>query len=156
MSLLVLSMLLLHPVLDEPADVRIVASGVGDAEVVWSLDGHPVAVTTDREAVTIAIAAGMHELQASTTARGAWEIMARPEPRDPSGAQYVPAWTARHVPLEVVRDDAVPAWLWSIPVLGVAVGIGAWPHLRPRIAGAATRWSVGLRHIRWPWRSSHQ
>lgn len=90
----ILAVLVLHPVLDEAMDLRLVATGE-TGRVEWSLDGNIFATTDAGEAVSIATSAGPHEITARTTATGAWAAMARPEPEGP-GARFVEAWYAEH------------------------------------------------------------
>lgn len=110
--------LLLNPVLADDGDLRLAATGVEGHEVVWVLDGTVVAHTADREAVTLAVTSGSHDLQAHSNATGRWQAVARPDP-DAPGATYVPAWTAIHEP----PDAARPAAGWPQPTL--AFGLAA-------------------------------
>lgn len=122
--------LLLNPVLADDGDLRLVASGVGDHEVVWVLDGVVVARTADREAVTLPVPSGSHELQAHSNATTRWQAVARPDP-DAPGATYVPAWTALHEP--TLANRPVPAWSQPTLALGlaaVAVGLLLAPGRR--------------------------
>lgn len=135
MNWLLASVLILHPVMDEPSDLRVVAAGV-EEPVEWELDGRLVATTGDREAASFPIGAGTHQLVARTDHEGAWEVMARPDPQDPGTATYVPAWTARHVPTPA--GDAgmrIPAWAGPVAMALAAVVYGAWPR-KARESGA--------------------
>ena len=89
------AVLVLHPVLDADGPVRVVATGVDGHEVVWLLDGQEVARTGEREAATLQVPAGPHELRAVSNATGRWTAMARPD-GEAAGAAYVPAWSATH------------------------------------------------------------
>lgn len=120
--------LVLQPVLAEDGALRLAATGVGDAEVTWLLDGAEVARTADREATVVAVAAGVHELRAVSEAQGRWTAMARPDGSG-DGAAYVPAWAATHEP--ALRPASAEGHLWrpSLP-LGLAVlalVMLAWP-----------------------------
>ncbi len=127
MNLLLMAMLVVHPVVDEPTDLRMVAVGV-DGEVTWTLDGDVVARTTDREAATVHVDAGSHELIARSDTDAAWEIMARPEPRG-EGAAYVPAWTAKHEPTPA-QADGLRSWLWLIAAGVAAAALVVVPRVR--------------------------
>lgn len=106
--------LVLSPVLAEDGDLRLVATGVGDDEVIWVLNGVEVARSHDREAVTVAVAAGVHDLQVHSNATTRWQAVARPDPQV-EGAAYVPAWTAIHEP--PAADEGGRTWLRpSIPL----------------------------------------
>jgi hypothetical protein len=133
MKLLLASMLLLHPVLDDPTDLRLVAAGVGDHDVVWSLDGREVATTSDREAASVRVEAGRHEVVARTAHNGPWEALARAQPSGHHGAAYVPAWTARFDGTPEA-EGGLPDWLWAIPLLLVAAGAVLVPRLRGEAA----------------------
>ncbi len=109
--------LVLSPVLAEDGDLRLVATGVGDDEVVWLVDGFEMARSHDREAVIVPVTAGVHDLQAHSNATTRWQAMARPDPQV-EGAAYVPAWTAIHEP--PVPDAGGRAWLR--PSLPLALG----------------------------------
>lgn len=101
--------LLLQPVLAEDADLRLVATGVGDASVEWHLDGARIAVTRDGEAATVQLDAGAHELWAVTRHDGSWNALARPDPTGVDGFEPVVAWTAEH-DASSSAHDALP-WL---------------------------------------------
>ena len=126
--------LLLHPVLDADQPLRLVAADVGEAVVVWELDGVEVARTGDREAVTTLVRAGEHELRASSAADGRWTAMARPDGAA-EGAAYVNAWVATHdgsVP-QGAASGPVDGSGWPVPPLPVALALGAvllaaWPR----------------------------
>lgn len=127
-AVLVASVLVLHPVLDEPATLRLVASGTDDAQIAWSLDGEPVATTRGREATRVQVGPGEYTLRAETPHDGTWRALARPEPTG-DGWTYVPAWTAVHDP---DADHAPPDAPWLDPVpLGLAA-VGALLVLLPR------------------------
>lgn len=126
--------LLLQPVLEADGPLRLVAADVGDAEVVWSLDGIEVARTRDREAAVVEVAGGPHELRAASTAQGAWMAMARPDGAG-EGATFVPGWVAVHEPgaasLGTKADaaGAAPRAWPSVPLM-LAAGallLAAWP-----------------------------
>lgn len=87
--------LLLQPVLDEPATLRLVATGTGSEVVEWHLDGERVAVTADGEPFTVNASAGPHDLWAVTAHDGSWNALVRPDGVVP-GAHHVHAWTANH------------------------------------------------------------
>lgn len=126
--MMLLAVLLLHPVLDEPSAIRLAAADVGPHEVAWSVDGVEVARTSDREAVLVHLGAGAHEVKAASDAPGPWQAMAR---RDAAadGAAYVPAWTARHDP---ARSDTARPGGDGVPALPLALAAAAavllvWP-----------------------------
>jgi hypothetical protein len=136
--ILLAAVLVLQPVLAEDGPLRIVASGVGDDEVVWSLDGVEVARTHDREAAVVAVGAGAHELRATSAAQGAWHALARPDGAG-DGAAFVQGWSATHEPVEQESHDAT--WWGRMPPLPLALGslalvLLAWPR---RLAGLQ-RW----------------
>ncbi len=123
------AVLVLHPALAADGPVRVAATGVGDAEVAWMLDGLEVARTGDREAAVVQVAAGAHELRAVTLADGRWTAVARPD-GEAAGAAYVPAWSATHEPAPGPSPPG-RAWLDRPPL---ALGLGllavlllAWP-----------------------------
>lgn len=123
------AVLLLQPALDADGPVRLVASGVGDDPVVWTLDGVEVARTQDREAAVVAVPAGLHDLRASGPAARAWMALARPDGAG-EGATYVPAWTAANDPAASAPgpDEAGlhgPSLGASLAV--VALLLAAWP-----------------------------
>lgn len=122
--------LLLAPALAEDGELRLVASGVDDATVLWVLDGVPLAETQDRQAITVHVSAGAHVLAAHSNATGRWQALARPDPVG-DGATYVPAWTAIHQP--AVPDGAAPTWRpLALPgfLAAIAFGLLAWPGRR--------------------------
>lgn len=128
--ILLAAVLVLQPVLLEDGPLRVVASGVGDDEVVWTLDGVEVARTLDREAAVVHVAAGAHELRATSTAQGAWHALARPDGAA-EGAAFVPGWSATHDPVDREPDDA--RWWGRMPPLPLALGALAlmllvWPE----------------------------
>jgi hypothetical protein len=124
-NLVLAAALLLHPVLAEDGDLRIVAVGTGAEEVTWTMDGNVVATTRDGEAVSVPAGAGPHELWATSPADGAWRALARPDGAVPGGAGAVPAWTAVYVPQE---DKELPTWTW--PAAGAAAAVASL--VRPR------------------------
>ncbi len=95
-NLLVATVLVLQPVLDESGDLRLASRGTDDAPVTWLLDGIPVGQTRDGTALTISVPAGTHTLHALSDHDGSWTIMARSDPAPWTGATYVPSWSARH------------------------------------------------------------
>lgn len=99
MALLVV--LLLQPVFEEDGTLRLVATGVGSDEVVWSVDGREVGRTHDREALEVALDAGAHNVTAASKAQGDWQAVGR-KGGVADGAAFVPAWTAAH------KADAPP------------------------------------------------
>lgn len=109
--------LVLSPVLADDGDLRLVATGVGDDEVVWVLDGVEVARSHDRQAVTVAVGAGVHDLEAHSNATTRWQAVARPDPQV-EGAAYVPAWTAIHEP----PNPEAGGRAWLRPSLPLALG----------------------------------
>lgn len=134
-ALVLASTLMLSPVVHEDTDVRAVAIGTGDDEVRWLLDGHEVARSRDGEAVSFAVAKGRHDLHAVSGQEGAWEIMARPEPRG-AGATFVQAWTARHEPAAPPADvpwrpPSMPDWAAAGAFAVLGLGILLWPERRP-------------------------
>lgn len=123
---IVLAALLLHPVLAEEGDLRLVATGTGDAPVAWHLDGERVAVTHAGDAVTVHAPAGNHDLWAVTAHEGPWEALARPDGPS-SGAAYVPGWWARS---DGPDGGGTGGWVpWLVGAAGVAVA--AWRPKRP-------------------------
>ncbi len=138
MNLLLLAMLVVHPVLDEPQDLRMVAVGVDGASVTWELDGVPIATTQDREAVSVPVSAGPHRLVAHADVEGPWEILARPEPRG-EGAVLVAAWSAKHDGADL--GAATPWWtsIWAraSSAIIVAAMMVVVPRLRERRQGEA-------------------
>lgn len=138
--MLLAAILVLQPVLAEDGQLRLVAADVGDDVVVWTLDGVEVARTSDREAAVVNVSAGVHELRATSPARGAWHALARPD-GSAQGAAFVPGWSAMHE--AEARDPAGhgPQWWGRLPPLPLAVGcvalvLLAWPR---RLAGLQ-RW----------------
>lgn len=120
--------LFLHPVLEEDVALRFVARGVGDGSVEWYLDGVLVATTGDAEAVRVDAGAGEHDVWARTDHDGAWRALVRPEPRNGTGAAYVPSWVAEHPGRPA--QGGVPDWLpWALGGLGA--GALVWPR-RPK------------------------
>jgi len=85
-------MIVLAPVLDDPGDLRVVATGTGDEAITWSLDGVQVAQTHDREAAAFHAGAGRHRLTAQSPSRTAWMAMARLVPRG-DGFALAPSWS---------------------------------------------------------------
>jgi hypothetical protein len=137
--MLLAAVLVLQPVLAEDGDLRLVAAGVGDDPVVWTLDGVEVARTADREAAVVNVSAGVHELRASSAATGAWHALARPDGLA-DGAAFVPGWSARHEP-EPSPGGADGSRWDRLPPLPLALGatallLLAWPS---RLAGLR-RW----------------
>lgn len=138
MSAALVVVLLLQPVLDEAGPMRLVAADVGDAEVVWSLDGVEVARTHDREAAVVDVAAGSHELRAASTASGGWTALARPDGVG-DGATFVQGWVAVHEATDATTGGLAPASSgapeqrgWDLPALSLMLGAGAlllaaWP-----------------------------
>jgi hypothetical protein len=114
----ILAALLLQPWLAEDGHLRLVAVGVGDEPVEWTLDGEVVATTADGEAARVAASAGPHELWATSAAGESWRALARPDDRPSAGAQAVPAWTAVHEP------EAAGQRTWLLPA-GAVVGSAA-------------------------------
>lgn len=114
--MMLLAILLLHPTLDSDGSLRMVATGVEDEEVTWSLDGIELGKTIDREALVIQTTAGHHELAARSEASTRWTVVARPEAAT-EGAAYVTSWSATH--------EAEPAALshnWRVPRLPILLG----------------------------------
>lgn len=129
---LLASLLALHPVLDEPTDLRLVATGTGDDPVTWTLGGEDVAVTGDGEAARIPVPAGEHTVQAATDHEGTWRALVRPDPSGP-GVAYVDGWSAVHTPTPSAGDP------WWPPLDPVPVALGAMglvlllvPRRRPK------------------------
>lgn len=125
------AILLVHPTLTDDGSLRVAATGVNDDVVVWSLDGVEVARTKDRQAATIPVEAGEHDLQASSKAPGRWQMMARLDGAA-EGAAYVPAWTAVHEPASA---PSVPNSQRQPPPLALGLAITAaalllWPGRR--------------------------
>lgn len=117
--MMLLAVLLLHPVLDHDGDLRLVAAGTGEDDITWHVDGVRVGTVGDREPLVVAVAAGAHDVSATSPATGRWTALARPE-GTPDGAQYVAAWTATH--------EAEPAPARSarqVPWLPVGLGVAA-------------------------------
>ncbi|MGB1698054.1 MAG: hypothetical protein ACPHK8_06610 [Thermoplasmatota archaeon] len=104
-----MAILLLQPVFDDAGTMRLVS----DADTEWMVDGESVGSTLAHEALELDVAAGAHEVVASSGTNGAWTVLARPVVAG-EGATYVPAWTASSTG-EVVSNDW-PAW--------VALGLG--------------------------------
>lgn len=127
--------LVLTPVLDADASLRLAASGVGDETVVWILDGVEVAHTGDREAASVPVAAGVHTLEVRSLAQGRWQAVARVDAAG-EGAAYVPAWSAVHEPAPALHpDEGGGRDPWRPPMLplalgGAAVVLLAWPRRR--------------------------
>ena len=115
------AVLVLQPVLDADGPLRVVATGVGEHEVVWLLDGQEVARTGDREAATLAVPAGPHELRAVSNATGRWTAMARPD-GEAAGATYVPAWTAT-AEGEPLAPAAASSGRLRAPPLAIGLGV---------------------------------
>jgi hypothetical protein len=133
-----LAILVLAPVLDEPGPLRLVAVGTGDAVVEWSLDGLPVANTTDGVAATIQAPAGEHTVTARSKATGRWTALVRPDPQG-AGLQSVPAWTATW---EGSAPPAPPPPVHAMGMGAAAAGglAAAWLAVRRRRGRrAATR-----------------
>ena len=124
-----LALLVLAPVLDEPGPLRLVAVGTGDAIVEWSLDGLPVANTTDGVAATIEASAGEHTVTARSKAQGRWTALVRPDPTG-AGLQSVPAWTATW--------EGTPPGPAATPFHAAGIGAAA-------TGGLAAAWLVGRR-----------
>lgn len=123
--------LLLHPVLEDDGPVRLVAAGVGETEVRWTVDGVEVALTRDREAAVLVLAAGAHEVRVAGPADRPWQALARPDGAA-DGAAYVPAWSAAHEP--AAKD---PERQGGVPPLPLALALAAavlllWPNRRDR------------------------
>lgn len=108
--------ILLQPVLAEETPLRIVATGIGADEAVWSLDGVEVARTRDAEATVVQATPGRHDLWVESEARGAWRVLARPEATVPGEARYVEGWSAVHEP---PAKGAGVSW-WVPGALGAA------------------------------------
>lgn len=87
-----LSILLLHPVVDEPTDLRLIS----DQETTWILDGVDLGQTEPQEFLEVLVGAGAHEIVAESSTKGDWTILARPTTSG-EGLQYVPSWTAKQV-----------------------------------------------------------
>ena len=106
-------------------EIRFAASGTADAAVYWAVDGRPVGTTTDGEALEVAVAAGTHEVRATTAWMGAWSIHARPAP---AGTEWlhVASVGATHAALQ-----PVPAPAPLLPVLTVAA-LAGWRRARPK------------------------
>ncbi len=117
--------LLLQPVLAEPTDVRLVATGTGEQPVEWHVDGRRLAVTNDSEPATVRLPAGAHDLWAVTSHDGSWQVLARPDHVPGPGIHEVPAWTAHHQ-----GHHASGPVLW--PWLAVAAGVVAVARRRPK------------------------
>jgi hypothetical protein len=130
MSLLMASVLVLQPALAEDTHLRVVAVGTEEDSVQWLLNGTEVAVTRDGEAATIWVTQGTHELRAVSEHRGEWLAMARPEPTNTSGAQYVPAWTARHIPVHHGQSNWQAEWWMPASIAGLAAVLGFYPRRR--------------------------
>lgn len=128
----VVAVLVLHPVVDEAADLRVVATGDVGA-IQWLLDGDVVATTVAGAAARIPVAAGPHELTARTDAHGAWNAMARPDPSGP-GARYVEAWYAEH-----------PG-----PVVAARLPAGSGPTIAPAMWAAAALAATGVALVAGP------
>lgn len=135
MNPLLLAALLLHPTLAEDGHLRLVAVGVGDEAVEWSLDGQVVAVTADAEAARVPASAGPHELWATSRSESAWRALARPDDRPAAGAEVVPAWTAVHEP---DSSEDGPTWLLPAGALAASVAVLVRPP-QMATAGAALR-----------------
>lgn len=136
------AVLLLQPVLAEDGPVRVVASGVGGDEVVWTLDGAEVGRTADREALVLDVEAGAHDLRAASAARGTWHALARPD-GTADGAAFVPGWSATHEATPRPSSGDGP----GIPPLPLTLGLAAavllaWPR---RLAGLPRRRSSARR-----------
>lgn len=125
-GLLLAAAVLLQPVLASDGQLRLVAVGVGGAEVDWTLDGRLVATTGDGEAASVPASAGEHELWATSRSQAAWRALARPDGAASGGAGAVPAWTAVHA-----AGDAggAPPWTWPLAGLAAAGAV----LVRPRI-----------------------
>ncbi|MES2154675.1 MAG: hypothetical protein V4510_06015 [bacterium] len=108
------AVVILHPVLAEPGDVRLVAAGTGGASTEWAVDGAHVASTADREAAVVHLQAGGHRIEAESHASRAWIAIARVVPAQP-GLAYVPSWSGGAAG-EATRPIPV-----DLPVVGVAV-----------------------------------
>lgn len=127
---LLVSLLVLHPVVEEDTPLRLVATGTGDVPVHWILDGDAVAVTADGQAGHVNVSAGEHTVRAETDHDGPWRILVRPSPQGP-GVTYVDGWSAQHTPAPAptgstpLRDAADPVPL-ALAALGLALVLVPW------------------------------
>jgi hypothetical protein len=139
--LVLTSVLMVHPVVDEDTSLRLVALGTEDETVAWFLDDEPVATTHAGQAVTLPVPAGSWQVRAETDHAGTWEIHVRPDPDRGEGAMYVQGWSATNEPVLPGRASvldgvaATPAlqdmrWLWAAALAGLVVAL--WPTRRPK------------------------
>ncbi len=125
MNLLLATILLLQPVMDEPGYARFVADET-DGLTVWQLEGAVVGTTVNREPLRIWLDAGAHNVTARATGDG-WIAMVRPEPTV-AGAHAVPAWSAE-APASARVPDAPLVTPGSVIASLGAVGL-AWVLVR--------------------------
>lgn len=119
----VAALLLVQPVLEEPGDLRLVATGP-PGPVEWLVDGQEAGRTAAREALTVAAAAGPHAVVARTAHAGPWQVVVRLDAPGP-GIAYTPAWTASS-PGEGPRPiPGLSAPLLALAVLAAAAGLRA-------------------------------
>lgn len=123
-----LSLVVLHPFLAEPSDLRLVAAGTGAEVVDWTVDGQWVATTRDREAATLLVEAGPHRVTAESRSPLSWTAVVRPAP-DAAGMAYVSAWSAAS-PGETHRP--IPGGDWGVvALLAGAALVRGQSHSKP-------------------------
>ncbi len=147
MSPLLLAALLLHPTLAEDGHLRLVAVGIGDDAVEWSLDGEVVAETRDGQAARVPASAGPHDLWATSASEDQWRALARPDDRPAAGAEVVPAWTAVH---EAAHEGRGRGWMLPAGALAGSMAVLVRPQ---QVGKACTALRSLLQALRRPRRS---
>lgn len=125
---LLASALLLQPVLDADAELRLAASATDGHDVHWYVDGVLVATTASGGAATVPFHAGTHDVWAITDHGGPWRAIVRPTgPIDGGDVAYVEGWSASHAPEPRPEFSAGPVVLALVGLTVAGVG-----RLRPK------------------------
>lgn len=131
MNLLLMAAVLLHPVLDEPTEMRLAASPDAGT-VAWRVDGAEVGTTPPGGALRLRMAAGEHWVQAESGSETPWVAIARPDPQPGAGATLVGSWHATAQPVPRAAEATAPDGSLLVPGLlgAAALVVLAWPTLR--------------------------
>ncbi len=100
---LLMAILVLQAVVDEPADLRLVAQGPENSPFTWHLPNGTTETAGSGEPVVLGVAAGTHLFWVEGPDDHDWVALARPESYG-GGVAHVEAWVAHHRGVEVEPD----------------------------------------------------